>query len=75
MENYSFLSRNNFVAYGRDSPDAAKLGKELSTYFNNIGQWQDEAAILQKHIDEDFNIFKIAASITDLYRDLINDAR
>ena len=74
-ENYSFFSKNNFVAYGRESPDSNKLEKELTAYFSNIKHWQDEAAILQKHIDEDFNIFKIASSITDLYRDLINDPR
>ena len=70
-ENYLFLSKNNFVAYGRESPDAIKLERELTAYFSNMNHWHDEAALLQKKVDEDFNIFKIASSIADLYRDLI----
>ncbi len=71
MENYSFFSKNNFVAYGREAPDANKLGKELTSYFNNTGRWQDEAANLQRQVDEDFNIYRITASIIDLYDKLI----
>jgi glycosyltransferase involved in cell wall biosynthesis len=74
-ENYSFFRRNNFVAYGMQSTDENMLTGEVQDYFNNIKHWQEEAAILQKQIDEDFNIFKIASSIADLYRDLINDPR
>ena len=57
-ENYSFFRQNNFVAYGLESPDENKLSAELKDYFSNIQHWQDEAAILQKQIDEDFNILK-----------------
>ena len=71
-ENYSFISKNNFVAYGKEPPDERKLLTEVEDYFSNINQWQDEAAFLQKKVDEDFNIFKITKSITDLYSELIN---
>jgi len=69
-ENYSFFRKNNFVAYGLESTDENKLTREVQYYFNNIKHWQEEAAILQKQIDEDFNIFKITASITDIYSEL-----
>jgi glycosyltransferase involved in cell wall biosynthesis len=69
-ENYPFFSKNNFVAYGRESPDTIKLERELTAYFSNIDHWQHEAVLLQKLVDEDFNIYKITSSIADLYRDL-----
>ena len=72
-ENYSFFSKNNFVAYGRESPDATKLERELTVYFSNINHWQNEAVHLQKQVDEDFNIYKITSSIADLYSDMINN--
>jgi glycosyltransferase involved in cell wall biosynthesis len=71
-ENYSFFSKNNFVAYGKEPPDERKLLAEVENYFSNISQWQEEAAFLHKKVDEDFNIFKITKSITDLYTELIN---
>ena len=71
-ENYSFFRKNNFVAYGRESPDTDKLIREVESYFSNIKHWQEEAAFLQKQIDEDFNIFKITSSITDIYKELIS---
>jgi glycosyltransferase involved in cell wall biosynthesis len=70
IENYSFFSKNNFVAYGRESPDATKLEKELASYFNNIDLWQDVAVTLQRQVDEDFNIFSITSLILDVYKDL-----
>jgi glycosyltransferase involved in cell wall biosynthesis len=70
-ENYSFFSKNNFVAYGKEPPDERKLLTEVEDYFDNINKWQAEAVFLQKKVDEDFNIFKITKSITDLYNELI----
>jgi glycosyltransferase involved in cell wall biosynthesis len=69
-ENYSFFRLNNFVAYGKESPDEEKLISEMENYFSNIKYWQEEAAFLQKKIDEDFNIFKITTAITDIYKEL-----
>ncbi len=69
-ENYSFFSKNNFVAYGRESPDATRLIHELEDYFSRVVHWQEEAGYLQKQIGEDFNIFKITASIADVYKEL-----
>jgi glycosyltransferase involved in cell wall biosynthesis len=69
--NYSFFRKNNFVAYGKEPPDTDKLIREVESYFRNIKHWQDEAALLQKQIDEDFNIIKIAYSITEVYNELI----
>jgi len=74
-ENYSFFRKNNFVAYGMESPDENKLSNELVEYLNNPRHWQEEALRLQKRIDEDFNIFKITASITDIYKELIAGTR
>ena len=71
-ENYSFFRKNNFVAYGKESPDENKLIREVEDYFSNIQHWQDEAAFLQKQIDEDFNILKITSSIIELYNEVIN---
>ena len=71
-ENYSFLCKNNFVAYGLESPDENNLANELEKYFSNINHWQEEALFLQKQIDEDFNIHTIISSITGLYSELIN---
>jgi glycosyltransferase involved in cell wall biosynthesis len=71
-DNYSFFSKNNFVAYGKEPPDERKLLAEVEEYFSHITQWQEEAAFLQKKVDEDFNILKITKSITDLYIELIN---
>jgi glycosyltransferase involved in cell wall biosynthesis len=70
-ENYSFFRKNNFVAYGKESPDTDKLVREVESFFRNIKHWQDEAALLQKKIDEDFNIIKITSSITEVYNELI----
>jgi glycosyltransferase involved in cell wall biosynthesis len=70
-ENYSFFQKNNFVAYGMESPDENKLSREIQDYFSNIKHWQDEATYLQKQIDKDFNILKIASGISDLYRETI----
>ena len=70
-ENYSFFRKNNFVAYGLESPDEEKLTREAENYFSNIKYWQEEAALLQKHIDEDLNIFNVTKSIVDLYNELI----
>lgn len=69
-ENYLFFRKNNFVAYGRESPDADKLIREVESYFSNIEHWQEEAAFLQKQVDEDFNIIKITSSIIDIYNKL-----
>ena len=69
--NYAFFRKNNFVAYGKEPPDERKLLAEVEDYFSNINQWQEEAAFLQKKVDEDFNILKITKSITDLYSELI----
>ena len=74
-ENYSFFRKNNFVAYGLESPDENKLTTELKDYFSNIEHWQEEAAFLQKQIDEDFNIFKITSSITELYNELVDSGK
>ena len=71
-ENYLFFRKNNFVAYGLESPDENKLIREVENYFLNIQHWQEEATLLQKKIDEDFNIIKITSSIIELYHDLIN---
>jgi glycosyltransferase involved in cell wall biosynthesis len=71
-ENYSFFSKNNFVAYGKEPPDESKLLAEVEEYFSNITRWQEEAAFLQKKVDEDFNILKITKSITGLYGELIS---
>jgi glycosyltransferase involved in cell wall biosynthesis len=70
-ENYSFFRKNNFVAYGKEPPDERKLLTEVQNYFSNINHWQKEAALLQKMVDEDFNIFKITKSITELYSELM----
>jgi glycosyltransferase involved in cell wall biosynthesis len=70
-ENYSFFRKNNFVAYGLESPDENKLTTELKDYFSNIMHWQEEASFLQKKIDEDFNIISVTTSIVDLYNELI----
>lgn len=71
-ENYSFLRKNNFVAYGWEAPDEDKLLREVETYFKDIKHWQNEAAFLQKQVDEDFNIIKITSLITDIYKEVIN---
>jgi glycosyltransferase involved in cell wall biosynthesis len=70
-ENYSFFRKNNFVAYGLEPPDEKKLTSELKDYFGNIKHCQDEAAFLQKQVDEDLNILNVTASIVGLYNDLI----
>jgi len=70
-ENYSFFRKNNFVAYGRDSPDDNKLISGISNYLTNIKHWQEEAILLRKQIDEDFNIIKITSSIAGIYKELI----
>jgi glycosyltransferase involved in cell wall biosynthesis len=69
-ENYPFFRMNNFVAYGMESPDENKVSKELLAYLNNIKHWQEEALHLQKQVDEDFNIYKITASIADIYKEV-----
>jgi glycosyltransferase involved in cell wall biosynthesis len=69
-ENYDFFRTNNFVGYGLDAPDEFKIKSELEKYFFNIDFWQNEASYLQKRIDQDFNIYKIISSITDIYSEL-----
>jgi glycosyltransferase involved in cell wall biosynthesis len=71
-ENYPFFRKNNFVAYGLESPDEKKLTREVDDYLTNIKHWQEEAAILQKKVDEDFNIFNVTTSIVYMYNELIN---
>jgi glycosyltransferase involved in cell wall biosynthesis len=69
--NYDFLSRNNFVAYGLDAPDENKIGSELEKYFSDMQLWQEEASHLKTRIDEDFNLNKIAGRIISLYTKLL----
>lgn len=69
-ENYPFFRQNNFVAYGRESPDEDLIAKALKDYFSKPEYWQNEAAYLQDLIAEDFNIVRITSSIANVYMEL-----
>jgi glycosyltransferase involved in cell wall biosynthesis len=71
QDNYTFYRKDNFVSRGSDPPNSKTLLASLREYLSDVNFWQKEALILHKKIDEDFNIFKIVGSITDLYRELL----
>lgn len=72
MKNYMFYKLNNFVSIGSEPPDENRLIRALKEYLSNISDCQKESILLQKKIDEDLNIFKIARTITDLYQETID---
>jgi len=70
QENYPFFKKNNFVSSGGEPPSGSKLIFSCREYLGNCDYWQKEAISLQKKIDDDFNIYKIVGSITDLYNEV-----
>jgi glycosyltransferase involved in cell wall biosynthesis len=69
QDNYTFYRKDNFVSRVSEPPNSKTLIASLREYLIDVNFWQKEALILQKKIDEDFNILKIVGSITDLYRE------
>lgn len=72
-ENYPFFKENNFVSLGSKGPEAEGLLIALKEYLKNQDFWHTESGLLQKRVDEDFNIIKITSEITDIYKDTIEE--
>jgi|WetSurMetagenome_2_1015567.scaffolds.fasta_scaffold00006_120 L-malate glycosyltransferase len=72
-DNYEFYQYNNFVAVTHDKPDPERLTGLLSRYLDDPAYWHDEAAILQKTVEMNLGMEKIAAEIKTLYETLVDN--
>jgi glycosyltransferase involved in cell wall biosynthesis len=68
QDNYPFYKRSNFVSVDSPPPTEGGLIRSLQDYFKNHLNWKKEALLLQKRIDEDFNMLRVVTAITNLYK-------
>lgn len=66
--NYRFYQVNNFVASGHSGPEGSKMSDMIRKYLADPDTYQSETRLLNKNIEEDFSMQKIAQRTLDLYR-------
>jgi glycosyltransferase involved in cell wall biosynthesis len=65
--NYREYTRNNFLDVVAGPPDAEGLINKLEDYLNDPGYWQNQALLLQRNIEADFNRERLLRVIEDIY--------